>query len=464
MTVTEAAPEKFDHGRLVFAIVVGGTITSLALGTRATYGLFLDPVIETTGTGRAPFSLAIAIQAIVWGFAQPIAGAVADRFGTARVLGAGGVLFASAMVLMATATTSGVVILSAGFLAGLAIASASFAVVLSAVGRMAPPARRSLALGVVSAAGSIGQFVLIPITQGIIDGFDWQTAAVVLGFGSLAIVVLAPGLRGRAIDQQSAAETAAGRPLGTDLRRAASSRSYWLLNLGFLVCGFHVTFIGTHLPSYVGEINVPKAAATTALSLIGLFNVFGSLLAGWLGDRYHKAKLLAALYGLRAVAIAAFVLAPSSTLNTVLFGAAIGTLWLSTVPLTSGLVNQMFGTTNAGALFGIVFFSHQVGAFVGAWSGGYFSDSTGSYAPVWWTAIGLGVMATIANLGVDDGPVPDPPEQTVPRLARGGATAMVMLVLGSTAALATAVEADSDDTFVLPSYVCGIVGHDSGNS
>jgi predicted MFS family arabinose efflux permease len=461
---TEARATEYDRRRLVFAIVIGGTITSLALGTRATYGLFLDPVVETIGTGRAPFSLAIAVQAIVWGVAQPVAGAVADRFGTARVLGTGGVLFAAAMVLMATATTSGVVMLSAGFLAGLAIASASFAVVLSAVGRMAPPARRSLALGVVSAAGSIGQFVLIPITQGIIDGFGWQTAAVALGLGSLAVVALAPGLRGRAVDQQSAAETAAGRPLRVDLRRAASSRSYWLLNLGFLVCGFHVTFIGTHLPSYVGEINVPKAAATTALSLIGLFNVFGSLLAGWLGDRFHKAKLLAGLYGLRAIAIAAFVLAPSSTLNTVLFGAAIGTLWLSTVPLTSGLVNQMFGTTNAGALFGIVFFSHQVGAFVGAWSGGYFSDSTGSYAPVWWAAIALGVMATVANLGVHDGPVPDPPDGTVPRLVPSGAAAAAMLVVGTTAALGTAATARTDDSFVLPSYVCGIVGHESESS
>ncbi|MFW2380823.1 MAG: MFS transporter [Acidimicrobiales bacterium] len=463
MTVVEAAQSEYDRKRLVFAILIGGTITSLALGTRATYGLFLDPVIETIGTGRAPFSLAIAVQAIVWGAAQPVAGAVADRFGTARVLAAGGVLFAGALLLMSTATASGMVMLSAGFLAGLAIASASFAVVLSAVGRMAPPGRRSLALGVVSAAGSIGQFVLIPVTQGLIDRAGWQTAAVALGLGSLAIVVLSPGLRGRAVDQQSAAETAAGRPLKADLRRAASSRSYWLLNLGFLVCGFHVTFIGTHLPSYVGEINVPKAAATTALSLIGLFNVFGSLLAGWLGDRFHKAKLLAGLYGLRAVSIAAFVLAPSSTLNTVLFGAAIGTLWLSTVPLTSGLVNQMFGTTNAGALFGIVFFSHQVGAFVGAWSGGYFSDHTGSYAPVWWAAVGLGVMATIANLGVDDGPVPDPPDRVGARLVPGGAAATVMIAVGMTAAVSTAAAADTDDSFVVPSYVCGIVGHGTGD-
>ncbi|NNE96366.1 MAG: MFS transporter, partial [Acidimicrobiales bacterium] len=336
MNAVTGVTAEYSRRRLIYAIVIGGTITSLALGARATYGLFLDPVVDTIGTGRAPFSLAIAVQAIVWGVAQPIAGAVADRFGTARVLAAGGIAFAGALLLMSTATGSGVVMLSAGFLAGLAIAAASFAVVLSAVGRMAPPARRSLALGVVSAAGSIGQFVLIPITQGLIDSFGWQNAAVVLGVVSLAIVALAPGLRGRAVDQQSAAETAAGRPLAADLRRAASSRSYLLLNLGFLVCGFHVTFIGTHLPSYVGEINIPKAAATTALSLIGLFNVFGSLLAGWLGDRFHKARLLAVLYGLRAVAITAFMLAPASTLNTVLFGAAIGTLWLSTVPLTSG--------------------------------------------------------------------------------------------------------------------------------
>lgn len=438
--------------------MIGGTITSLALGTRATFGLFLEPVVETVGTGKGPFSLAIAVQAIVWGATQPIAGALADRYGTGRVLAAGGFAFTGAMLLLSTASTDGMVLLSAGFLAGVAVAAASFAVVLSAVGRMAPPARRSLALGVVSAAGSIGQFALIPITQGIIDARDWQTAAVVLGIGCITIAFLAPALRGRAVDQQSAAETASGRPLQQDLRRAAASRSYWLLNIGFLVCGFHVTFIGTHLPAYVGDINLPKSAATTALSLIGLFNVFGSLLAGWLGDRFSKAYLLAGLYGLRAITITSFVLAPSTTVNTVIFGAAIGTLWLSTVPLTSGVVNQMFGTTNAGALFGIVFFSHQIGAFIGAWSGGYFSDTTGSYRPVWWAAVALGVMATIANLLIDDGPAPEAPERIATRVAPAAGAAAVLVVVGVSGALTTAAAADSNQT-ALPAYVCAIGGH-----
>ncbi len=451
---------EYDRKRLIMAIVFGGTITSLALGTRATFGLFLEPVVETVGTGKGPYSFAIAIQAIMWGVTQPIAGAVADRFGTGRVLAAGGLGFMGTMLLMSTASTDGMILLSAGFLAGIATGAASFAVVLSAVGRMAPPERRSLALGIVSGAGSIGQFVLIPITQGIIDGSGWQTAAVVLGVCCIAIAIIAPFLRGRAVDQQSAAETSAGRPLKQDLRRAANSSSYWLLNLGFLVCGFHVTFIGTHLPAYVTEINVSKTAATTALSLIGLFNVFGSLLAGFLGDKFSKGRLLAGMYGLRAVTITAFVLAPSTTTNTIIFGAAMGTLWLGTVPLTSGVVNQMFGTTNAGALFGIVFFSHQVGSFIGAWSGGYFSDTQGTYAPVWWAAVALGVVATVANLLLDDGPVPEAPERTGVGVAPAGAASLVIAVVGISAALSVAsAAADSEDAAAVPAYICAIGGH-----
>jgi predicted MFS family arabinose efflux permease len=426
--VTAAVPLSLGARRnnLVLAIIAGGAITSIGLGIRYSFGLFLDPVIETLGTDRGAFALVIAVQNIVWGVSQPVAGAIADRFGTGKVLAAGGLAFAAAMLLMSTAETTELLMLSAGFLTGVAVAAASFTVVLSAVGRMAPVGRRSMALGVVSAAGSVGQFVLIPITRRLIDANDWQFAAVVLAFIALAIAVFAPVLRGSAIEQQTEAERSAsgeGNPLSIDLRRAAASRSYLLLNLGFFVCGFHVVFIGTHLASYAGDVGVSDGAAAAALALIGLFNIFGSLLAGWLGDRHSKTKLLAGIYALRGVFIIGYILVPVSATTTVIFGATIGLLWLSTVPLTGGIVNQMFGTRNAGALFGIVFFSHQMGAFLGAWLGGEIADRTGSYNGAWWVAVGLAVMATMCHLFIDDGPAPDAVEPAAYRLAPTGGVA-----------------------------------------
>ncbi len=397
---------------LTVAVIAGGIITSISLGTRYSFGLFLDPVIETLGTDKGAFSLVIAVQNIVWGVSQPLAGAIADRYGTGRVLSAGGLAYCGSLLMMSTADSNGVLLLSAGFLTGAAVSAASFTVVLSAIGRMAPPAQRSMALGVVSAAGSIGQFVIIPLTRNLLDSGTWRSTAVVLAFMTLAILIFAPVLRGSASDQQSAAEKelqGEGNALRVDLQRAAASRSYLLLNLGFFVCGFHVVFIGTHLASYARDVNVSDSAAAQALALIGLFNVFGSLTAGFLGGRYNKSNLLAGLYGLRGLFILGYLLTPVSDATTVIFGATIGLLWLSTVPLTSGIVNQMFGTRNAGTLFGIVFLSHQMGSFLGAWLGGEISDRTGSYSGAWWTAIGLAVMATICHLLIDDGPVPDQP-------------------------------------------------------
>ncbi len=433
MTATVAVPEARTRRPLWLVIAAGGVITAISLGIRSTFGLFLDPVVETLGTDRGTFALAIAIQQIVWGLSQPVAGAVSDRFGAARTLAAGSVLYAVALVLMSTASGTGMLILSAGFLTGLSVGAASFAVVLSAVGRMVPPTRRPMALGIVSAVGSLGQFVLIPIVRARIDASSWESTAVVLAVVAVSAAVFAPAVRGRAADFVTADVTSdpAARPLRTELRRAARARPYLLLNGAFFVCGFHVTFIATHLPSYSEDLGQAGTAASTALALVGLFNVFGSLAAGWLGVRYSNTRLLAGIYGLRALVITTFMLVPASGGLTIVFGAAMGVLWLSTVPLTSAMVTTQFGTAHAGTLFGIVFLSHQVGAFAGAWMGGELADATGSYDSSWWIAVALGVMAMLLHLMITDGPVPDAPPATGPVRVAPAAAAVVLVALAA---------------------------------
>lgn len=429
-------------------ITIGGMIAAISLGVRSTFGLFLDPVTDAIGSDAGTFGLAIAIQNLMWGVSQPVAGAVSDRFGSGRVLAAGGVLYAIALWLMSTADGEGLLILSGGVLAGVAIGAASFAVVLSSVGRMVPAERRPMALGVVSAIGSVGQFVLVPTSRVLIDGVGWASALVVLGAVAGVIVVLASGVTGRSADAEDAPAPEQVRPLRDELRRAARARPYLLLNAAFFVCGFHVTFIGVHLTSYTADLGQSAAVGSWALAIIGLFNVFGSLAAGYLGSRYSNTRLLAGIYGLRGVVIAGFVVVPSHPAVTIGFGAAIGVLWLSTVPLTSAMVTEQFGTTHAGTLFGIVFLSHQFGAFAGAWMGGEVSDATGSYDAVWWVAVALGVFAMFVHLAITEGPVPDVPAgpRGGPSLAPAGGLAALVLVAGSVGAFASAGEASAGDT------------------
>ena len=429
-------------------LVAGSIITSLSLGVRSTFGLFLDPVIDTLGTGRGSFALAIAIQNLMWGLTQPVAGAIADKYGTARVLAVGAVAYAGGLVLMAASTTTGTLVLSAGFVIGIANGAASFAVVLAAVGRMVSPERRSMALGVVSAMGSVGQFVLVPLARWLIDSAGWEETALALGLVILAVLIFAPWLRGRSIDQAPADHGAASEPpvaLTQELRRAGHSRSYRLLNLAFFVCGFHVTFIATHLASYSEDVGQTRGVAATALALIGLFNIAGSLAAGALGARYSKSKLLSGIYGARAVVITAFLLVPPSPTTIVVFGAAIGLLWLATVPLTSAIVVGQFGTTHAGTLFGIVFLSHQLGAFAGAWMGGSLTDRLGSYDPVWWIAVGLGVLAAIVHLMIDEGPQPEPPPRVAAAPPILGPAAVVVVTAGLAIGSAAAASAPDGD-------------------
>ncbi len=401
------------NGRsLVLVIAAGSMITSIGLGVRSTFGLYLDPVVESLGTDRGTFSLVIAIQNLLWGFSQPVAGAVADRFGAARVLAAGGVGYAIALLIMSQAESTGLLFFSVGGLIGIATGAASFSVVLAAVGRMAPPKHATMALGIVTAMGSIGQFVLVPLAGTLLDTYGWRTTVALLAIVVGLTAVFTMPLRGRAVDQQGTEAGEADAPAVTlryDLRRAANSRSYLMLNAAFFVCGFHVSFIGIHLVPYGGDLGISGSSARNALALIGLFNIVGSLIAGYLGSRFPKTHLLAIIYGLRAVSITAFLLVPVSGITFVLFGATIGLLWLSTVPLTGAIVTSQFGTTHSGTLFGIVFLSHQLGSFVGVWLGGELADQPGGYTTVWWMAAGLGVVAALLHLGIDDGPVPPPP-------------------------------------------------------
>lgn len=426
------APAATHRTRLPLWVVVvaGGVITSVSLGVRATFGLLLEPIADGLGTELGPIALAVAVQNLLWGVSQPIAGALSDRFGAPPVLAAGGALYALSMLLMATAESSGMILLSGGFLTGIAVGAASFAVVLSTVGKVAPPEQRSMLLGVVSAVGSLGQFVMIPIARVMLDSGSWERASVVLAMVLVAIVLVAPLMRIMRISDVAGGEAAgtdSGPTLRADLRKAQYARPYLLLNAAFFVCGFHVTYIGVHLAGYAKDVGLSPSIAATALALIGLFNVVGSLLVGWLGQRYSLTKLLAGIYGLRAVVIGVYVVVPVSGVSTTIFAMAMGVLWLSTVPPTGAMVQQQFGPKNSGALFGIVFFSHQVGSFLGAWLGGELFDATGSYTAMWWTAVALGVFAMTMHLLITEGPVADPPTGAR-RLRIAAVGAVVVLV------------------------------------
>jgi MFS family permease len=396
--------QSVAHWRTPALVVTAGCLIALlTFGVRAGFGLFLEPMSQDLGWGREVFAFAIAVQNLLWGLGQPFAGALADRYGSGRVLALGGLLYGLGVWLMAHAASPWELQLSAGVLVGLGLAGASFAIALAAMSRAVPEHKRSWVLGIGTAAGSLGQFLMVPLGQAFLGAYGWSTALVLLACGVLMVIPLAGVLQGR-VDEGKSSPSAAtvDQTLGEALREAGGHGGYWYLTSGFFVCGFHVAFIATHLPAYLVDNGIAPATAAWALALVGLFNVIGSYSAGILGGRYSKKYLLSSLYLTRAVAIAAFVLIPLSTLSVWMFAAAIGLLWLSTVPLTSGLVAQIFGTRYMATLFGIVFLSHQAGAFLGVWLGGYLFDSTGSYGLVWWISVALGVIAAILHWPIDE--------------------------------------------------------------
>ena len=379
-------------------IACGGLVLLLSIGVRNSFGIFLQPISAELGWSREVFALTLAIQNLFWGVSQPFAGMIADRYGSGRVIVVGALIYAAGLLLMSVSSTPLSTHITIGVMIG--IGGCGFAIVLASVGRSVPPERRAMALGFASALGSFGQFSLLPLGQVLIDGQGWSMTFVVFGVMMLLIVPLASMLSGRPASTPEAESLS----LREALREAAGHSGFLYLNAGFFVCGFHVTFIATHLPAYVGDLGLSPTLGAWALGTVGLFNIIGSLLAGILGDRFSKKYLLSFLYMARAVVITLFILTPPSTLTVLLFAGSMGLLWLSTVPLTSALVAQLFGTQYMSTLFGIVFFSHQIGAFLGAWLGGRLYVETGSYEITWWVSVGLGVMSSLLHWPIDERP------------------------------------------------------------
>ena len=382
-------------------LVWGAAVVALSMGIRHGFGLWLQPITMDRGWTRETFALAIAIQNLAWGLAGPLAGVIADRYGAFRVLAVGSVFYASGLALMALSTSGLGFMGSAGVLVGMAQAGTTYAVVFGVIGRNFPAARRSWAMGVVAAAGSFGQFLMVPVESWLIGAWGWQSALFILSCAALAIAPVALGLR----EPPIAAPAGGGQKIREAVREAFGYRSFQWLMAGYFVCGFQVVFIGVHMPSYLKDKGLPPEVATAALALIGLFNVVGTYAAGALGQRMSKTHVLSGIYLLRAVVITVFLLAPLSPWSVYLFASAMGLLWLSTVPPTNAVVAQIFGVQYLSMLGGFVFLSHQLGSFLGAWLGGKLYDATGSYDGVWWIAVALGILAALANLPVRETPI-----------------------------------------------------------
>ena len=383
---------------LATVLMFAALIVCVSMGIRHTFGLFLGPLSAEHGWNREVFSFAMALQNLVWGAAQPFAGLLADRFGARRVLWAGSLMYFLGLLGMAWATTGSGFAASAGLMIGIAHSTTTYSVVFSALGRLLPPERRSSAMGIVAAAGSFGQFLMIPVAAGLIDGMGWFGTLLIFAAASFLIVPLGTALtRGLQV-----AASGGGQSAREAFHEALGERGFVLLTLGYFVCGFQVVFIGVHLPTYLLDKGLNGNVGMTALAMIGLFNIFGTYSAGFLGGRWPKRYLLAGIYLTRSVVISLFLLLPLTPWSVYVFAAAIGFLWLSTVPLTNAIVAQVFGVRYLGMLSGLVFFSHQIGSFLGVWLGGRLFDSTGSYDIVWLICIALGVVAALLNLPVNE--------------------------------------------------------------
>ncbi|NKI93655.1 MFS family permease [Rhizobacter sp. SG703] len=376
-------------------LLCGAMIVTLSMGIRHGFGLWLQPITMDRGWTRETFAFALAVQNLAWGIAGPFAGALADRFGAFKVLIAGSLLYAGGLVLMGLSTSGLAFTGSAGLLLGMAQSGTTYAVVYGVIGRNVAADKRSWAMGVAAAAGSFGQFLMVPTENWLIGHLGWQQALFVLGCVALAIIPLAAGLK-----EPKFIVNPLQQSLGAALREAFAYPSFLLLMAGYFVCGFQVVFIGVHMPSYLKDHGLSQDVATGALALIGLFNVIGTYTAGTLGQRLPKRYILSTIYALRSVAIVVFLNVPLSPTSVYVFASVMGVLWLSTVPPTNAVVAQIFGVRYLSMLGGFVFLSHQVGSFLGVWLGGKLYDSTGSYDVVWWIAVGLGVFAALVNLPV----------------------------------------------------------------
>jgi MFS family permease len=405
-----ASTARLSTWRTPFVIVGFGCLISLiAFGPRSTFGFFLTPMSSAHHWGRDVFAFALAIQNLLWGAGQPVAGILADRFGAPRVLSVGAVLYAVGLVLMAHATNEPTLDLSAGVLLGFGLSGSSFMVILAAFGKLLPPQHRSLAFGAGTAAGSFGQFLYSPIAVLLMDQFGWQQTLTIFAVSMMAVLPLSLALatpKTQATEPSQGKTLAAPQSLRQALGEALGHRSYMLLVLGFFTCGFQLQFITVHLPAYLIDRGLSAAIGGWTIASIGLFNIIGSLTSGWLGDRLPKRYLLSIIYFVRAAAILAFIWFPVTPFSCIAFGATMGLMWLSTVPPTNGIIALLFGTQWLATLSGLAFFSHQVGGFLGVWLGGIVFDRTGSYDAVWWLAIVFGVLSALINLPIVEKPVP----------------------------------------------------------
>ena len=389
--------EKIIRSPMPWLIIASGSlIAMLTFGPRSAMGFFQLPMLADTGWDRSTFGLAMAIQNLCWGLGQPFFGALADKYGTARVLTLSGLIYAAGLIIMSQADAPIWLHVGGGVLVGLGVASGSFGIILSAFARNVAPEQRSLAFGIGTAAGSAGMFLFAPLSQALISNFGWSDSLVYLGIFMLVVPLLAYPLRGNSKSgTQSQAQFE--QTAGAALREALGHKSYVLLASGFFVCGFQVAFITAHFPAYLGDIGIDARYAVIAMALIGFFNIIGSLGAGFIGQRYSKPHFLSLIYILRSVVVTAFLLLPQTPTSVVVFAIVMGLLWLSTVPPTNALVAIMFGTRHLGMLGGVVFLSHQIGSFLGVWMGGYLYDKFGSYDSVWWFGVALGVFAAIVH-------------------------------------------------------------------
>jgi len=384
-------------------LLSGTLILLITFGTRNVYGLLMAPVSADLGWGREPFAFAVAFQSIIWGAAVPIFGALADKYGPAKIIVFGGITYAAGLAMMAAAQTPLDATISIGVLTGLGLSAAGFPIILAVIGRTVPAEKRSLYLGIASAGGSSGQLVLVPAGQYLIDGVGWQTSLLVFAVLVAAIVPLSAALAGG--HRAGAGTIRMPQTIGAALREAARHSGFLLLTAGYFVCGFQTMFIGAHLPAMLADHHMANWLAAVALALIGFFNIIGCFAWGWLGGRYSKKMLLSALYFARSVVMLAFILLPITQESVVVFAATMGILWLATVPLTGALVAQIFGTQYMSMLYGLTFLSHQLGSFLGIWLGGRLYDLTGNYDAVWWGGIVLGLVAALIHWPINERPL-----------------------------------------------------------
>jgi len=391
--------------RFPFLVWAGIAILIVSLGIRQSFGIFMLPISESFSMGREFFSFTIALQNLLFGVFQPFVGMAADRFGPKRIIILGALSYATGLYLTSITTDPSWLYLSLGTLVGFGLSATSYVIVLGAVARVVPAQHTAKAFGLTTAAGSFGMFAVIPGAQFLLTNVGWQNALQIFALMCCVIIAFACFIKS---DKASSAEQAPmidNQTLKEALKEAFHHRGYWLIHAGFFVCGFHVMFIATHLPSYLADKGLPVATAAMALAYVGIFNIFGSYFWGVMGDKFDKRYVMTSLYLIRALVIAAFVILPVTVDTAALFGAAIGFCWLGTVPLTSGLVRQIFGARYMSTLYGLVFFTHQVGSFLGAWVGGIIYDYYGSYEPIWWTTVVMALCAALLHLPINDRPV-----------------------------------------------------------